>query len=134
MLAVLLAAALNASPTPCPADLLVSNPRVKTSRGAVDGADVYVVTVDISNRGVAAQPADTRQHLDVVHDGQVLGSQPIPVLGPQQTYAAAFRVTIPHASASASPARVEFHYVLDSKNAPRANCTTVNDKLTATLR
>ncbi|HZO93535.1 MAG TPA: hypothetical protein VFB22_07175 [Candidatus Baltobacteraceae bacterium] len=133
MLAVFLAAALSASPSACPADLLVSNPRVKATLGATKDADVYVVTVDVKNRGVAAQPADTRQHLEVVHQGQVLGSQPIPVLGADQTYAAAFRVTLPHANGAAAP-RVEFHYVLDSKNAPRANCTTVNDKITATLR
>jgi hypothetical protein len=32
-----------------------------------------------------------------------------------------------------APFVVEFRYVLDSKNAPRANCTSANDRLTATL-
>ncbi len=133
MLPLVLAAAMaGAAPSPCPADLLVANPRLKVVRARDQSRDNYVVTVDVKNRGVAAQPSDTAQHLELVRDGASIGTQPVPALGPSQTYVAAFRVQLPHAKARA-PFPVEFRYVLDSKNAPRANCTSVNDRLSATL-
>jgi len=132
MLVLLLAALAGASPSSCPADLLVANARVKKTVGAARDVDAYVVTVDVTNRGTAAQPASTRQHLEVMRGGDVLASQPIPVLGAQQRYVVAFRVSLPH-RAGTPPGHVDFRYVLDSPNAPEANCTTVNDRLTATL-
>ena len=130
MLPLVLAAALAASPSPCPADLLVANPSLKITRDDARGLDQYIVTIDVTNRGNGAQPLGTRQHLELLRDGDVLGSQTIPVLGPKQAYVAAFRMRLPHGS---TPLHVQFRYVLDSKNAPRANCTTVNDRLDATL-
>jgi len=133
MLPFLLAAAVaTAVPSPCPSDLLVANPRLKVVRAAEKTRDNYVVTVDVKNRGAAAQPEGTTQHLALVRDGTVIGTQPVPALGANESYAAAFRLQLPHAS-KRGPFSVEFRYVLDSKNAPRANCTSVNDRLTATL-
>ena len=134
MLPFLLAAALaTASPAPCPSDLLVANPRLKVVRASEDKTrDNYIVTVDVKNRGAAAQPEDTRQHLALVRDGTVLGTQSIPALGPNDTYAAAFRVQLPH-KGRRGPFTVEFRYALDSKNASRANCPRDNDRLNATL-
>jgi hypothetical protein len=133
MLPFLVAAALaTASPPPCPADLLVANPRLRVVRAMEKPRDNYVVTVDVTNRGVAPQPADTRQHLELFRNGEVIGTQPIPALGADVSYAAAFRVQLPH-ERKRPPFAVEFRYVLDSKNAARANCTSVNDRLTATL-
>jgi hypothetical protein len=133
MLPFLVAAALAAaSPSPCPSDLLVANPRLKVVRAIDKTRDNYVVTVDVTNRGTASQPDDTRQHLSLARDGTSIGSQPIPALGANESYAAAFRVQLPHERTRA-PFTVEFRYVLDSKNASRANCTSVNDRLTATL-
>ncbi|HEY0395279.1 MAG TPA: CARDB domain-containing protein [Candidatus Elarobacter sp.] len=129
---VLAAALVAAEPSPCPSDLLVANPQLKIVRAIDRARDNYVVTVDVKNRGVAAQPAGTLQHLALVRDGATLGRQPIPSLGPNQSYAAAFRLQMPHARKRA-PLEVEFRYVLDSKNASRANCTSVNDRLAATL-
>jgi len=126
------AALVAADPSPCPSDLLVANPQLKVVRAIDRSRDNYVVTVDIKNRGVAAQPAETRQHLALVRQGVTLGTQPIPALGPKQSYAAAFRVQLPH-ERKRPPFAVEFRYVLDSKNASRANCTSVNDRLAATL-
>ena len=134
MLPFLLAAAVAAaSPTPCPADLLVANPRLKVVRARDRAFDNVIVTVDVTNRGVSAQLLQTRQHLELVKDGTVLGTQPVPGLGPQQNYTAAFRIQLPH-EAKRAPLVVEFRYVLDSRDAPRENCTTANDRLTATLR
>lgn len=132
MLPLVLATLLAAAPAACPADLLVANPRLRVVRASDRTRDNYVVSVDIMNRGIAAQPNDTRQHLELARDGQAIGSQPLPALGPDQSYTAAFRVQLPHAKKRA-PFPVEFRYVLDSKNASRANCTSVNDHLTATL-
>ena len=132
MLPFLLAAAV-ASPTPCPADLLVANPRLKVVRARDPGFQNLIVTVDVTNRGSSAQLRPTRQHLDLVQNGALLGSQPIPGLGPQQNYIAAFRIHVPYV-AQRPPLVVEFRYVLDSRDAPRENCTTANDRLTATLR
>ncbi len=134
LLPLLLAAAVaTAVPSPCPSDLLVANPRLKVVRASDDKTrDNYIVTVDVKNRGAAAQPDDTRQHLALVRDGTVIGTQSIPSLGANEGYAAAFRVQLPH-QGRRGPFTVEFRYVLDSKNASRANCTSVNDKLTATL-
>src|ERR1700676_4977697 len=97
MLPFLVAVALTGvSPPPCPSDLLVANPRLKVVRAIDKTRDNYVVTVDVTNRGVAPQPVGTRQHLLLVRDGKVIGSQPIPVLGADVSYAAAFRQQLPH--------------------------------------
>jgi CARDB protein len=132
MLPFLLALAVaTAAPAPCPSDLLVANPRLKVVRANDKARDNYVVTVDVKNRGVAAQPTGTMQHLELVRDGTVIGTQPLPAIGANESYPAAFRVQLPH-QAKRAPFAVEFRYVLDSKNALRANCTSVNDRLTAT--
>jgi hypothetical protein len=133
MLPFVLAAALaTAHPSPCPSDLLVANPRLKVVRARDKAFDNYIVTVEVRNRGVAAQPDGTQQHLALLQRGVVLGTQPIPVLGADEDYAAAFRMRLPH-QGKRDPFPVEFRYVLDSKNGSRANCTSANDRLSATL-
>lgn len=129
MLALLLATALTAE---CPSDPLIANPQLKVVRARERTFDHYIVTVDVKNDGRDAQPAGTAQHLELVQHGRVLGAQPIPVLGMQESYVAAFRVRLPHQSPR-PPFTVEFRYVLDTHNAPRANCNSSNDRLSATL-
>jgi hypothetical protein len=133
MLPALLAAAILATaPSPC-ADLLVANPRLKVVRAANSEMDNYVVTVDVRNRGGAAQTLDVKQHLELIHGGAVIGSQPIPPLEPSQSYIAAFRLQLPHES-KRRPVDVVFHYVLDRKvDAARSNCSSANDRLSVTL-
>jgi hypothetical protein len=132
MLPLLLAFAVATAPTPCPSDLLVANPRLRVVRAADKAFDNYIVTIDVTNRGDAPQPNFTRQHLALVRAGAAIGTQPIPPLDANESYAAAFRVQLPH-ERHRPPFVIEFRYVLDSKNAPRANCTSANDRLTATL-
>ena len=132
MLPLLLAYAIAVAPTPCPSDLLVANPRLRVVRAADKAYDNYVVTIDVTNRGAAPQPNFTRQHLALVRDRVVIGTQPIPPLAANESYAAAFRVQLVH-ERNRAPFVVEFRYELESKNAPRANCTSANDRLTATL-
>ena len=133
MLPFLVAAALaGASPSPCPSDLLVANPRLKVVRAADKTRDNYVVDgrreeprrLAAARGNPAASRVDPRRH--------AIGSQPIPALGAGESYIAAFRLQLPH-ERKREPFTVEFRYVLDSKNALRANCTSVNDRLTATL-
>jgi len=137
MLVFLLAAvsttASPSPPSPCPADLFVANPRLKVVRATDRSLDDYVVTVDVTNRGRAAQTRGLHQHLELQQQGKTLGTQPIPALGPAEAYAAAFRVTLPHAKTRV-PFPVVFHYVLDAKaDAARDNCVTANDRVAATL-
>lgn len=133
MLPFLLAAIVAAAGPTCPSDLLVANPRLKVVRARDRAFDHLIVTVDVKNRGSSGQPISTEQHLELLQNGTVLGSQPVPGLGADQTYVAAFRMRAPH-QRKRDPLMVEFRHVLDSKDAPRANCTTANDRLTATLR
>jgi hypothetical protein len=116
----------------CPSDPLIANPRLKIVRARERAFDHYIVTVDVKNKGSVAQPPGTSQHLELVQNGNVLGAQPVPVLGMQESYAAAFRVRLPHQSPR-PPFAVAFRYVLDTHNAARANCNTSNDRLDATL-
>jgi hypothetical protein len=132
MLSLLLAFAVSPAPAPCRSDLLVANPRLRIVRAADKAFDNYVVTIDVTNRGTAPQPNFTGQHLALVRDRVVIGTQPIPPLAANESYAAAFRVQLVH-ERKREPFVVEFRYVLDSNNAPRANCTSANDRLTATL-
>jgi hypothetical protein len=133
MTALALAVLLAASPTVCAADPVVANARIKVTRGLEKNSDHLVVTVDVLNKGTADQADATQQHLELVRDGAVIGTQPIPALGGQQTYIASFRIVAPHVRHRA-PLTVIFRYVLDSApDAARANCAKSNDALTATL-
>jgi hypothetical protein len=130
MVGFMLATALALSS--CPSDPLIANPQLKIVRARERAFDHYIVTVDVKNNGSVAQPPGTNQHLELVQRGAVLGTQPIPVLGMQESYAAAFRVRLPHQSPR-PPFAVQFRYVLDTHNAARANCNASNDRLDATL-
>jgi len=133
MVALLLAAALSSPPARCPSDPLIANPRLKVVRARERNFDHYIVTVDVKNDGTAAQPPGTAQHLALMQNGRVLGTQPVPTLGMQESYIAAFRVRLPHESPR-PPFAVEFRYVLETtRDASRANCNPANDRLSATL-
>lgn len=133
MLALLLAAGLSSPPPRCPSDPLIANPRLKIVRARERSFDHYIVTVDVKNDGRFAQPPGTGQHLELVQNGKVLGTQPIPPLGMLESYAAAFRVRLAHQSPR-PPFAIELRYVLDSaRDAARANCDPSNDRLSAVL-
>jgi len=133
MLPYLLAAVFAvAEPSPCPSDLLVENPRIKVVRASDRAFDNNIVTVDVKNQGTAAQPASISQHLVLLIKGDTAGSQPIPALGPDEIYPAAFRFQVKH-ERKHRPVAVTFHFVIDSQVGPGENCTTANDRLTATL-
>ena len=132
MLPLLLAATLLAAGPACP-DPGLANPHLKVVRADVRGFDDYIVTVEVGNRGTAPQTAGIDQHLDLLQNGKLLGTQPIPALGPGQTYISAFRLRLPH-ERKRKPLAAEFRYVLaDGGRAGRENCNTANDALSATL-
>ncbi|MGD1067319.1 MAG: hypothetical protein ABR975_10930 [Vulcanimicrobiaceae bacterium] len=131
MLSFVLGAVLAGTAAPC-ADLLVANPKLQVVRAVNRGFDNVIVTVDVRNDGAVGQPRQTRQHLEIVQRGAVLGTQPVPPLGPSQSYPAAFRIQFPHAKHH-DPLDVTFRYVLDGGNAAQANCSTRNDLLHAVL-
>jgi len=133
MTALALAVLLAAAPGRCAADPVVANARIKVTRGLEKNSDHLVVTVNVVNDGSADQAYPTQQHLELVRDGAVIGTQPIPALGAQQSYVASFRIVAPH-ERHRKPLNVVFRYVLDSApDAARANCAKSNDALTATL-
>jgi hypothetical protein len=133
MLPFLLAGALIAAqPATCPSDLLVQNPRLKVVRATDRTLDNYIVSVEVLNRGTADQRTNLRQHLDVLVNQKPAGTQPVPGLGANEVYPAAFRFQLPH-QRHRKPVVVTFHYVMDDKARPGENCTTANDQITATL-
>jgi hypothetical protein len=133
MLSFLLSAALaTAQPTPCPTDIVVANPRLKVVRAHDPAYDNDIVSVFVSNNGTVAQRPNVRQHLDLLVGSTVLGSQPIPPLGPHDSFEAAFRFQQRH-EPKRDPLKVTLHFVIDSKTAPGENCTTSNDQVTATV-
>jgi hypothetical protein len=127
----LLLAGMVAAASSCP-DLVVTNPRLKVVRAAVPGYDNEIVTVDVRNRGEVAQVIGIRQRLDLVRSDQLIGSQQIPALGPEQSYVASFRLQVPH-ERKRRPLTVTFRYVLDSGESARNDCNAANNLLTATL-
>jgi CARDB len=133
MLPFLLAAAMVAAqPSPCPNDLLVANPRIKIVRAHDRAYDNNILTVDVRNNGTAPQREEIRQHLDLLLGSTLVGTQPIPALGSQDSYEAAFRFQRKHEKKHV-PQPMTFRLVIDSKISPAENCSASNDKLTATL-
>ena len=132
MVPLLFATYLAAANAACP-DPALANPRLKVVRADVRGFDDYIVTLDVTNRGQAAQNSGVDQRLDLLQRGTVLGTQPIPALGPNQTYVTAFRIRVPH-DRKRKPLDAEFRYVLaNARDLPRQNCTADNDVLSAKL-
>ncbi len=127
----LVAAALSSTPSSCPVELVLADPQIKVVRRAAAGFDNYIVSVDVTNRGRAGQNGTTRQHLELRQGTQTLGSQPIPPLGSQQSYVAAFRLQLPH-QAKRQPLKVDFRYADDSPT-PSRECTSTSDMLSVTL-
>jgi len=134
MLPFLLAGALIAAqPAACPSDLLVANPQLKVLRSKDDRTlDNYIVTVNVQNQGTAGQRPGVNQHLDLLINQKAAGTQPIPGLGANESYPAAFRFQLPH-QRHRKPVVITFHYMMDDKQRPGENCTTAHDQVTATL-
>lgn len=130
MLPIVLAAVLAAA---CPADPLLASPRLKVAPAGEKGYQHLIVSINVTNRGPLPQVIGTRQHLELLRDGQLVGSQPLPALGPATAYTATFRLRVP-AQRRRAPLHVRFRYVLESGgDRAREDCDAGNDVLDATL-
>ena len=141
MVAVLLAGLVAlASPMPSPAchagDISVTDLQIKVIKGSAHSAtaaDRLLITGVFSNVGGRAQAPHTAQHAELLRDGAVVGTQPLPALGANVNYPLQFRI-FRDTSQRTDPIAVEVRYVLDDKRSfARNNCSLTNDSLQKTF-
>jgi hypothetical protein len=135
MIAVLLASILTAAP-PSPSchggDISVTDLRIKLIKGSARAAtsDRLLITGDFTNVGAAAQEPRVEQHAELLRNGAVVASQPLPPLAPGITYPLQFRI-FRDTSQRTDPVQVLVRYVMDDKHRERRNnCLATNDSLT----
>ena len=142
MIAVFLAGMLlaQASPASSPSchdgDISVTDLRAKTIKGSArNGADDrLLLTADFANVGGKAQEPHTKQHAELLRDGKVLATQPLPALAAAVVYPLQFRI-FRDRTTDTGPISVSVRYVLDqARNKPeRNNCSPTNDSLQKTF-
>jgi hypothetical protein len=140
MVAVLLAGLVAlASPLPSPAchggDISVTDLQIKVIKGSARTAtaDRLLITGVFTNVGSTAQQPHTAQHAELLRDGAVVGTQPLPALGAKVQYPLQFRI-FRDTSQRTDPIAVEVRYVLDDKRSvARNNCSLTNDSLQKTF-
>ena len=134
MIADVLAGALAlASPDPICAgpDISVTDIRISLVKGSVKTStpDRFLITADLTNVGSAAQAPRLGQHAELVRDGAVVESQPLPSLASGVTYPLQYRI-FRDAKQRKDPLEVLVRYVLDDKGvANQMNCSGANDSL-----
>jgi len=131
--AVLVGALAVASPDPtCTGpDISVTALRIHVVKGSTktNTPDRALITADLTNVGMAPQLAHVEQHAELVRDGAVVASQPLPSLASGVTYPLQFRV-FRDARQRKDPLEVLVRYVLDDKpKAAKMNCSSANDSL-----
>jgi hypothetical protein len=138
MIAVLLAGILTASP-PVPSchggDISVTDLRIKLIKGSARAAtaDRLLITGDFTNVGGLDQQPQVAQHAELLRNGLVVASQPLPPLAAGTTYPLQFRI-FRDTSQRTDPIEVLVRYVLDEKHhIDRNNCLATNDSLTKTF-
>jgi hypothetical protein len=134
MIAVVIAG-LVALATPDPTcsgpDISVTDLRIKVVKGSAKTAtpDRALITADLTNVGMAPQEAHVAQHAELIRNGSVVATQPLPALASGVTYPLQFRV-FRDPSQRQDPLEVLVRYVLDDKGkAPVMNCSSANDSL-----
>jgi len=135
MIAALMAGVLAlASPDPlCTGpDISVTALRIHVVKGSdkTNTPDRFLISADLTNVGMAPQQAHIAQHAELVRDGAVIATQPLPALASGITYPLQFRVFRDPAQRK-DPLEVLVRYVLDDKaKTPEMNCSGANDSLT----
>jgi hypothetical protein len=140
MIALLLTGLLAmASPLPTPAchggDISVTDMRIKVIKASAStaNADRLLITGDFTNVGTASQIPHTEQHAELLRDGAVVATQPLPALAKGVTYPLQFRI-FRETSQRTDPIALIVRYVLDAPHATsRDNCTLTNDSLQKTF-
>ena len=134
MIAAVLAGMLAlASPDPlCPGpDISVTDLRINLVKGSdkTNVPDRFLITADLSNIGTGAQVPNVQQHAELVRDGSVVATQPLPALASGITYPLQFRIFRSPKSRK-DPLQVLVRYVLDEKTkSSQMNCSAANDSL-----
>ena len=134
MIAAVLAGVLAlASPEPtCPGpDISVTGLRINLVKGSDKNnvPDRFLITADLTNIGAAPQLPGVAQHTELVRDGAVVATQPLPSLAGGITYPLQFRI-FRSAKQRKDPLEVLVRYVLDDKNKmAQMNCSGANDSL-----
>jgi hypothetical protein len=134
MIAVVMAGVLAlASPDPtCSGpDISVTALRIHMVKGSdkTNTPDRFLVTADLTNIGMAPQLPRVQQHAELVRDGAVVATQPLPSLASGITYPLQFRV-FRDVKQRKDPLEVLVRYVLDEKSKMSAmNCSGTNDSL-----
>ena len=134
MIAALLAGVLAlASPDPsCTGpDISVTALRINVVKGSVKTStpDRFLITADLTNIGMQPQLARVAQHAELVRNGSVVATQPLPALASGVTYPLQFRV-FRDAAQRKDPLEVLVRYVLDDKpKMPQMNCSSANDAM-----
>ncbi len=138
MIPVLLAGAL-ALATPvqtCPhSDISVTGLQIKVIKGSAKTATAYrlLITGVFTNVGEQPQQRHIAQHAELLRDGVVVASQPLPPLAAGVAYPLQFRI-FRDTSQRTDPIGVLVRYVLDDKRRPvRNNCSPTNDSLQKTF-
>lgn len=141
MIAVLLAGMVlaQASPGAAPSchgsDISLTDLRAKTIKGSSRAGldDRLLLTAYFANVGGKAQEPHTRQHAELVRDGKVIATQPLPALAEAVVYPLQFRIFRDGATDS-GPITVTVRYVLERARRPsRNNCSPTNDSLQKTF-
>jgi hypothetical protein len=140
MIAVFLAGVL-ALATPAPAtactgsDISVTDLQIKVIKGSAKAAtdDRLLITGTFTNVGDQSQQPHLAQHAELLRDGNVVATQPLPALAAGVAYPLQFRI-FRATTERTDPIMVLVRYVLDDKRHPtRNNCTQVNDSLQKTF-
>jgi hypothetical protein len=139
MIGVLLAGILalaTPTPEPCPgSDISVTDLQIKVIKGSAKTAtaDRLLITGTFTNVGMEPQQPNLAQHTELLRDGVVVATQPLPALGAGVAYPLQYRI-FRATTQRTDPVMVLVRYVLDDKrHALRNNCSGVNDSLQKTF-
>jgi hypothetical protein len=128
-----------ATPSPVPlcgaADISVTDMQIKVIKGSAKTVieDRLLITGVFTNVGVQPQTPHVAQHAELLRNGAVVTSQPLPALGAGVSYPLQFRI-FRDTSQRTDPIEVLVRYVLDDKRNPlRNNCSPTNDSLQKTF-
>jgi hypothetical protein len=125
------------TPSPCPgSDISVTDLQIKVIKGNAKTAtadDRLLITGTFTNVGTESQQPNLEQHAELLRDGVVVATQPLPALGAHVAYPLQFRI-FRATSQRTDPVMVLVRYVLDDKRRPqRNNCSGANDSLQKTF-
>ena len=112
-------------------DISVTGLRISLVKGSdkTNVPDRFLITADLTNVGGAPQQPRVAQHTELVRDGSVVATQPLPPLASGITYPLQFRI-FRSPKQRKDPLEVLVRYVLDEKTrSPLANCLGTNDSM-----